>query len=211
MESSLASLPQASASQASAAYAQSKANAAGRAAPPSSNGTLQKLWQNAQDFETVFLENMFEHLTSGLSGDGPLGAGGAGGEIYRGMLTQQLRSRPSARAASALRRTSIANSYGCRKGEPRMTAMQRAERLLPPNVTSRDDAEQLARLVGEAMTRLEAVVAEETRLLKDYSLVDALELMSPKSEAGRLRAGARPAEGQCRRVRAGGLPRWSRT
>ena len=89
MQSSLAALPQASASQASAAYAQSKANAAGRAAPPSSNGTLQKLWQNAQDFETVFLENMFEHLTSGLSGDGPLGAGGAGGEDYRGMLTQQ--------------------------------------------------------------------------------------------------------------------------
>ena len=63
--------------------------------------------------------------------------------------------------------------------------MQRAERLLPPNVVSRDDAEQLALLVGEAMARLEAVVAEETRLLKDYNLVDALELMSPKSEAGR--------------------------
>ncbi len=89
MQASLASLPQASASQASAAYAQSKAGAGGRAAPPSSNGTLQKLWQNAQDFETVFLENMFEHLTSGLSGEGPLGGGGAGGEIYRGMLTQQ--------------------------------------------------------------------------------------------------------------------------
>ena len=58
-------------------------NAAGRGGPPSSNGTLQKLWQNAQDFETVFLENMFEHLTSGLSGDGPLGAGGAGGDYVR--------------------------------------------------------------------------------------------------------------------------------
>ena len=63
--------------------------------------------------------------------------------------------------------------------------MQRAERPLPPNVTSRGEAEQLARAVGEAMARLEAVVAEETRLLKEYKLVDALELMSPKSEAGK--------------------------
>ena len=55
MDLSPTSLP--SAAQASAAYANSKANAAGRGGPPSSNGTLQKLWQNAQDFETVFLEN----------------------------------------------------------------------------------------------------------------------------------------------------------
>ncbi len=72
-------------------------------------------------------------------------------------------------------------------------------------MVSRDDAEQLALLVGQAMARLEAVVAEETRLLKDYNLVDALELMSPRA-LGRqgLRPGSRHAK-----ANAVALGRWA--
>ncbi|MCP8937321.1 rod-binding protein [Alsobacter sp. SYSU M60028] len=58
-----------------------------RATAPSAGA--DKLWKQAQDFETVFFENMLEHLTSGLGDDGPLGEGGIGGDVYRGMLSQQ--------------------------------------------------------------------------------------------------------------------------
>lgn len=48
-----------------------------------------KLWKTASDFETLFLENMFGHMTSGLDGQGPLGAEGTGGQIWRDMLTKE--------------------------------------------------------------------------------------------------------------------------
>lgn len=48
-----------------------------------------KLWKQSQEFETVFVETMLQQLTSTLSGEGPLGGEGVGGDIYRGMLTQQ--------------------------------------------------------------------------------------------------------------------------
>jgi Rod binding domain-containing protein len=48
-----------------------------------------KLQKTAQDFETMFLENSFSQMFAGLQGEGPLGASGAGADIYRGMLTQE--------------------------------------------------------------------------------------------------------------------------
>jgi peptidoglycan hydrolase FlgJ len=48
-----------------------------------------KLQKTAQDFETMFLENSFSQMFSGLQGEGPLGASGAGADVYRGMLTQE--------------------------------------------------------------------------------------------------------------------------
>ena len=42
----------------------------------------------AQDFEAVFLTQMFEKMFEGLGGEGPLGAGEAGG-AYRSMLADQ--------------------------------------------------------------------------------------------------------------------------
>ena len=56
------------------------------AAPTTRN---PKMWKTASDFEAMFLENMLGHMTSGLSGDGPLGAEGAGGEVWRGMLVKE--------------------------------------------------------------------------------------------------------------------------
>lgn len=44
----------------------------------------------AEDFETVFLSSMFGQMTSLLSGDGPLGGEGAGGDAWRAMLTDEL-------------------------------------------------------------------------------------------------------------------------
>jgi peptidoglycan hydrolase FlgJ len=42
----------------------------------------------AQDFEAVFLTQMMERMFDGLSGEGPLGSGAAGG-AYRSMLADQ--------------------------------------------------------------------------------------------------------------------------
>lgn len=42
----------------------------------------------AQDFEAMFLNSMFQHMFTGLNGDGPLGGQGATG-VWRSMLTDQ--------------------------------------------------------------------------------------------------------------------------
>lgn len=42
----------------------------------------------AQDFEAVFLTQMMERMFDGLSGEGPLGSGAAGG-AFRSMLADQ--------------------------------------------------------------------------------------------------------------------------
>jgi Rod binding domain-containing protein len=44
----------------------------------------------AQGFESVFLQNMLEGMMTGLEGDGPLGAGQAGGGAWRGFLTDEM-------------------------------------------------------------------------------------------------------------------------
>jgi Rod binding domain-containing protein len=49
----------------------------------------QKAWKTAQDFEQMFMEQTLGQLTSGLTGEGPLGDEGAGADVWRGMLTQQ--------------------------------------------------------------------------------------------------------------------------
>ncbi len=50
----------------------------------------KKLWKIAEDFESVFLGSMFGEMTKQLSGDGPLGGQGTGGDAWRGMLTDEL-------------------------------------------------------------------------------------------------------------------------
>ena len=42
----------------------------------------------AQDFEAVFLNSMFQHMFSGVTGDGPMGGSGATG-TWRSFLTDQ--------------------------------------------------------------------------------------------------------------------------
>jgi Rod binding domain-containing protein len=42
----------------------------------------------AQDFESVFLGQMFQHMFTGIGGDGPFG-GGVGVGIWRSFLTDQ--------------------------------------------------------------------------------------------------------------------------
>ncbi len=75
-----------------AAYAE-----AARAKP----GTVQaKAFKTAQNFEATFFQNMLESMTTGLSGDGPLGAGQAGGGAWRGFLLDEM-SRGMARAPSS--------------------------------------------------------------------------------------------------------------
>lgn len=54
---------------------------------PANSGT-SKIKAVAQDFETVFLTNMFENMFDGLEDDGPFGSG-AGNGPWRSMLTEQ--------------------------------------------------------------------------------------------------------------------------
>ncbi len=42
----------------------------------------------AQDFEAVFLNQMFQHMFTGIDGEGPFG-GGVGVSIWRSFLTEQ--------------------------------------------------------------------------------------------------------------------------
>ncbi|HYC18778.1 MAG TPA: flagellar assembly peptidoglycan hydrolase FlgJ [Pseudolabrys sp.] len=42
----------------------------------------------AQDFEAVFLNSMFQHMFTGISGEGPFGGSGAVG-VWRSMLTDE--------------------------------------------------------------------------------------------------------------------------
>lgn len=42
----------------------------------------------AQDFESVFLNSMFQHMFTGIDGDGPFGGTGATG-VWRSMLTDE--------------------------------------------------------------------------------------------------------------------------
>jgi Rod binding domain-containing protein len=55
-----------------------KADAAGHA----------KAKASAQDFESVFLNSMFQHMFSGVTGEGPMGGNGATG-TWRSFLTEQ--------------------------------------------------------------------------------------------------------------------------
>lgn len=42
----------------------------------------------AQDFEAVFINSMFQHMFTGISGEGPFGGSGAVG-VWRSMLTDE--------------------------------------------------------------------------------------------------------------------------
>jgi Rod binding domain-containing protein len=42
----------------------------------------------AQDFESVFLNSMFQQMFTGINGDGPFGGGGGGG-VWRSFLSEE--------------------------------------------------------------------------------------------------------------------------
>jgi len=48
-----------------------------------------KARQTAQDFETMFLEQMLDRMVSGAGDEGPLGENGTGGGVYRSMLVKE--------------------------------------------------------------------------------------------------------------------------
>jgi len=62
------------------------------AASPVSTGKLTaanpKARAAAQDFEAVFLNSMFQHMFTGVDGEGPFGGSGATG-VWRSVLTDQ--------------------------------------------------------------------------------------------------------------------------
>jgi peptidoglycan hydrolase FlgJ len=47
-----------------------------------------KIRAQAQDFETVFVSSMLQHMFTGIGNDGPLG-NGPGVGVWRSMLTEQ--------------------------------------------------------------------------------------------------------------------------
>ncbi len=56
-------------------------------AAPAAAGT-DKTKKVSQDFESVFLTNMFENMFEGLDDEGPFGTG-AGNGVWRSMLTEE--------------------------------------------------------------------------------------------------------------------------
>ena len=57
------------------------------AAKPTAAGQA-KAHRAAQDFEAVFLNSMFQHMFTGIDGEGPFGGKGATG-VWRSVLTDQ--------------------------------------------------------------------------------------------------------------------------
>jgi Rod binding domain-containing protein len=57
-------------------------------AKTSGTGKEAKARAAAQDFEGVFLNSMFQHMFTGLDGDGPFGGNGATG-VWRSLLTDE--------------------------------------------------------------------------------------------------------------------------
>jgi Rod binding domain-containing protein len=53
------------------------------------NPAEQKIRKTADDFETMFLENMMSQVFPQESAEGPLGENGTGGGVYRGMLVNE--------------------------------------------------------------------------------------------------------------------------
>jgi peptidoglycan hydrolase FlgJ len=49
----------------------------------------QKIKKTADDFETMFLENMMAQVFPQESGEGPIGDNGTGSQVYRGMLVNE--------------------------------------------------------------------------------------------------------------------------
>jgi len=47
-----------------------------------------KAWSTAQDFESVFLNSMFQNMFTGIDGDGPFGGSGAL-KVWRSFMTDQ--------------------------------------------------------------------------------------------------------------------------
>lgn len=71
------------------AQAKAKLSAAGKPdASKLSDATKAKTKVAAQKFEAVFLNSMFEQMTTGVSGDGPFGGSGATG-VWRSFLTDE--------------------------------------------------------------------------------------------------------------------------
>jgi Rod binding domain-containing protein len=48
-----------------------------------------KARKTADEFETVFLENFTQTVTATAGEEGPLGANGTGGDVWRSMLSQE--------------------------------------------------------------------------------------------------------------------------
>jgi Rod binding domain-containing protein len=49
----------------------------------------QKIKKTADDFESMFLEQMVDRMTQTGGAEGPMGENGAGGEVWRSMLSGQ--------------------------------------------------------------------------------------------------------------------------
>jgi Rod binding domain-containing protein len=55
----------------------------------------QKTEKTAKDFESMFLENMLSQAFPQEAGEGPLGENGTGGQVYRGMMVNELAKQVS--------------------------------------------------------------------------------------------------------------------
>jgi Rod binding domain-containing protein len=49
----------------------------------------QKIKKTAEDFESMFLEQMVDRMTQAGGAEGPLGENGTGGDVWRSMLSGQ--------------------------------------------------------------------------------------------------------------------------
>jgi Rod binding domain-containing protein len=62
---------------------------AGQAEAPGAPKSHEKARKTANEFETMFLEQMLERMMEAGGAEGPLGDNGTGGGVYRSMLVKE--------------------------------------------------------------------------------------------------------------------------
>ncbi|MBY0612170.1 MAG: rod-binding protein [Beijerinckiaceae bacterium] len=63
----------------------------GQTTPPDGNTSkkAKTAWAAAQNFESIFIKNLYSQAFSGVKGEGPLGTDGAGAETWRDLLVDE--------------------------------------------------------------------------------------------------------------------------
>ena len=63
----------------------------GQSTPPDGNTSkkAKTAWSAAQNFESIFIKNLYSQAFSGVKGEGPLGTEGAGTETWRDLLVDE--------------------------------------------------------------------------------------------------------------------------
>ena len=143
----------------------------------------------AEDFEAVFINSMFQHMFTAIDGDGPFG-NGPGVGIWRSFLTERIFQGHRQGRRHRPRRPGL-QIPAVAAGSPHQITRNAMLRPLatpetqPRPLASHADAQQAIDHLSAIMDGLLELVEEETRLVRAGKLSDVTRLEPSKSELAR--------------------------